>query len=201
MKNEDRQITMRAVADLVPYANNARIHTDSQVDQLCESIKHYGWTNPILIDGEDGIIAGHCRLAAAQKLGLKQVPCIELKGLKPADKKALILADNRLTLGGSWDYQILAQELEEIRADGLDLDFTGFNADEQQMILGEGEINDDFFTEEATDHSADSEHFQETFVFPNEEKEAVKAYLKARGKEWVAHWIIQQAHGEAAKND
>ncbi|MBF0098854.1 MAG: ParB N-terminal domain-containing protein, partial [Magnetococcales bacterium] len=97
---------------LIPYAANARTHSDAQVDKVAASIKEFGFTSPILVDGKDGIIAGHCRLMAARKLGLEQVPVIILDHLSDAQRRAYILADNRLALDSGWDNDILAAELD-----------------------------------------------------------------------------------------
>ena len=94
----------RKVSDLIPYVNNSRIHSEEQVIQICSSIKEFGFTNPVLIDEENGIIAGHGRLMAAKKLKLKTVPCIVLAGLSEAQKKAYVIADNSIALNRSWDH-------------------------------------------------------------------------------------------------
>lgn len=116
------------VDKLIPYARNARTHSPAQVQQIASSIKEFGWTNPILVDGENGIIAGHGRLAAAQLLGLKRVPVIELSGLSESQKRAYILADNKLALNAGWDLEMLKVELEELRDLDYDLLLTGFNS-------------------------------------------------------------------------
>src|SRR5258708_38106299 len=89
-------------AALIPFANNARTHSDTQVAQIAASIREFGWTNPILVDGANGIIAGHGRLLAARKLGMGKVPVIELAGLSAAQKRALVIADNKLALNAGW---------------------------------------------------------------------------------------------------
>lgn len=129
------QITYRPVDDLVPYARNARTHTPEQIDRIAASIREYGWTNPILTDGEAGIIAGHGRLAAARKLGLQTVPTIELSGLSEAQKRAYILADNRLALDAGWDEELLKIELQDLQTCGVDIDVTGFTNEELDSLL------------------------------------------------------------------
>jgi len=121
------QVKPVKVADLIPYANNARTHSDEQVAQIAASIKEFGWTNPILVDGENGIIAGHGRLAAARKLGMTELPAIQLDGLSVAQKKALILADNKLASNAGWDNELLAIELDELISFDFDISITGFN--------------------------------------------------------------------------
>ena len=118
------------IEKLIPYARNSRTHSDDQVAQIAASIKEFGWTNPILVDGENGIIAGHGRLAAARKLGMKKIPVIELAHLTETQKRALVIADNKLALNAGWDNEMLALELEELKLEGYDLKLTGFGEDE-----------------------------------------------------------------------
>jgi len=99
----DLKVENRGVSDLIPYAANSRTHSDAQVAQIAASIKEFGWTNPILIDGDDTIIAGHGRLLAARKLGLEDVPVIVLDHLSKSQQRALIIADNQLALNAGWD--------------------------------------------------------------------------------------------------
>jgi DNA modification methylase len=129
------QITYRKVQDLIPYVNNSRTHSDEQVAQIAASIKEFGWTNPILIDGENGIIAGHGRLMAARKLGHNEVPTIELKDLTEAQKKAYIIADNKLALNAGWDDDVLKLEIGALQELGFDIDLLGFNPDELNSLL------------------------------------------------------------------
>ena len=126
---------MVAVDALIPYARNARTHSDAQVAQIAASIAEFGFTNPILTDGEKGVIAGHGRLAAARKLALTEVPVIELAHLTPTQKKAYILADNRIAENAGWDNELLRLELESLQEDGFDLDLTGFDADALMEVL------------------------------------------------------------------
>ena len=128
-------ITQRNVSDLIPYARNSRTHSEEQVAQIAASIKEFGWTNPILVDGEGVIIAGHGRLMAARKLGYTQVPTIELKDLTETQKKAYIIADNRLALNAGWDNEMLTIELNELLADGFALDILGFDTKELDALL------------------------------------------------------------------
>ena len=125
------------VADLVPYVSNARTHSDDQVAQIAASIKEFGFTNPILIDGDKGIIAGHGRLQAARKLGLDTVPTIELHGLSDAQRRAYILADNKLALNAGWDNELLALELGDLAELDFDLSLVGFDDDELAALLAD----------------------------------------------------------------
>ncbi|ALN88523.1 DNA methylase family protein [Lysobacter capsici] len=133
------QIEQRPIEALIPYARNARTHSDAQVAQIAASIVEFGWTNPILVDGASGIIAGHGRLLAARQLGLATVPIIELAHLTLAQKRAYILADNRLAENAGWDEELLALELAELRDADFDLDVIGFSEEELDELLGNGE--------------------------------------------------------------
>ena len=126
---------LMGIDDLVPYARNARTHSEEQVAQIAASIREFGWTNPVLVDGMRGVIAGHGRLLAARKLGLTAVPVIELAHLTETQKRAYILADNRLALSAGWDENLLKVELADLRVEGFDLGLTGFGADELDLLL------------------------------------------------------------------
>ena len=125
--------------DLIPYARNARTHSPAQITKIASSIKEYGWTNPILVDGANGIIAGHGRVEAAKKLGLTEVPTLELSGLSDAQKRAYILADNRLALDAGWDEELLQIELADLKLEGINLENIGFSEGELDELL----ISDD----------------------------------------------------------
>lgn len=121
--------------DLLPYAMNSRTHSDEQVAQIAASIKEFGFTNPILIDDAAGIIAGHGRLMAAKRLNLNQVPTITLEGLTEAQKKAYVIADNKLALNAGWDTEALTAELRRLQELEFDLDLIGFDSDELAQLL------------------------------------------------------------------
>lgn len=121
--------------DLIPYINNSRTHSDSQVTQVASSIKEFGFTNPILIDDDRGIIAGHGRLMAAKKLGMDEVPTITLSGLTEAQKKAYVIADNQLALNAGWDTDALTNELKRLQELDFNLDLIGFDANELAQLL------------------------------------------------------------------
>lgn len=123
----DLAIKYRSTDSLVFYARNARTHSDAQVDQIVESIREYGWTNPVLTDGENGIIAGHGRVLAAQKLGLERVPCVELSHLSEIQRRAYVIADNKFALNAGWDNELLRLELGELVDEGFDLELIGFD--------------------------------------------------------------------------
>jgi hypothetical protein len=130
------KITQKKVTELIPYVNNSRTHSDTQVAQIAASIKEFGWTNPILVDGTNGIIAGHGRLLAARKLGYKEVPTIELAGLSENQKKAYIIADNKLALNAGWDNELLKIELKELLSEGFAMDILGFDQSELDDLFG-----------------------------------------------------------------
>lgn len=127
----------KKVKDLIPYINNSRTHSDEQVTQVAASIKEFGFTNPILIDSDGGIIAGHGRLMAAKKLGLEQVPCIELDYLTEAQKKAYVIADNQLALNSGWDLDTLRLEVEGLQEVDFDLDLLGFDDEFMSGLMEE----------------------------------------------------------------
>jgi DNA modification methylase len=136
---KDLQVVTWPVDRLIPYARNARTHSDEQVAQIAASIAEFGWTNPILAGSDGIIIAGHARLLAARKLGMTEVPVIVLDHLTETQRRALVLADNRLALNAGWDEEMLRIELESIRDDGFDLELTGFSDDELEDLLREPE--------------------------------------------------------------
>ncbi len=130
-------IVSRKVEDLIPYARNSRTHSDAQVAQIAASVREFGWTNPVLVDGENGIIAGHGRVLAARKLGMDEVPCIELAGLSDTQRRAYIIADNKLALNAGWDDELLAIEFAELADAGFDNLLTGFTQDEIDALTPE----------------------------------------------------------------
>src|SRR4051794_9396966 len=128
-------VERRPVAALVPYARNARTHSPEQVAQIAASIREWGWTNPVLVDEDSGIIAGHGRVLAAHKLGIADVPVMVARGWTEAQRRAYILADNKLALNAGWDQDLLRIELGELQAEGFDLELTGFDIDEIASLL------------------------------------------------------------------
>lgn len=130
-------ITYRKVSGLIPYARNSRTHSDVQVAQIAASIREFGWTNPLLIDEHGSVIAGHGRLLAASVLGIDSVPTIELAGLTDAQRRAYVIADNKLALNAGWDEELLSIEIQDLKAKGFDLDLLGFDAQELADLLPE----------------------------------------------------------------
>ena len=129
------QLEVIQIDALIPYARNSRTHSDAQVAQIASSIKEFGFTNPVLIDGGGGIIAGHGRVLAARKLGMSEVPCIRLEHLTDAQKRAYVIADNRLALNSGWDTEMLKVEFADLQELGFDLELTGFDLDEIKELL------------------------------------------------------------------
>lgn len=144
-----KEIESLPTESLIPYARNARTHSDAQVAQIAASIREFGFNNPVLIDSDGGIIAGHGRIMAARKLGLEAVPCLRLSHLSENDKRAYILADNKLAENSGWDESMLALELSALQSEDFDLGLIGFDPDELARLLdGEG----------VTDEKAPVEH-------------------------------------------
>src|SRR5918996_5849412 len=136
---DDLAIAWRPLGELIPYARNPRTHSDAQVAQIAASIREFGFTNPVLIDGESGIIAGHGRVLAARKLGLERVPVIELAYMSDAQKRAYVLADNQLALNAGWDEALLRLELADLSEVGFDLGLIGFGEGELERLLAGGQ--------------------------------------------------------------
>ena len=136
------------VVKLIPYARNSRTHNDEQVAQIVASIKEFGFTNPILIGGDDVIIAGHGRLLAAQRMGLKEVPVIRLPHLSETQRRALVIADNKIALNAGWDEEMLALEMKELEDMDFNLDILGFSDEELKELEAFGEPETEGQTEE-----------------------------------------------------
>jgi len=189
------KIVQKSVDKLIPYINNSRTHSDEQIAQIAASIKEFGWTNPILVDGANGIIAGHGRLMAARKLGYTEVPTIELKDLTETQRKAYIIADNRLALNAGWDNEMLRLELAEIGDLGFDLELTGFSAEE----ITELQFDDDAEAEMPELKDGDKEPFQQkTFTLHDEQAEVVdNAITLARTNPLVDTGLNENTNGNA----
>jgi hypothetical protein len=186
MTAKNIEIETLQTADLIPYARNARTHSDAQVAQIAGSIREFGFTNPVLIDRENGIIAGHGRVLAAQKLALNKVPCIRLGYLNEKQKRAYIIADNKLALNAGWDEEMLGIELADLREADFDLGLLGFDESE----LGSFDVEEGDMPELSSD---DKQPFQQmTFTVHDEQAEDVQAAMtKAKF----------MGHGESAVNE
>jgi len=161
-----------AVDSLIPYAMNARTHSDEQVTQIASSIRAFGFTSPLLTDGQNGIIAGHGRLMAAKKLGLEKVPCIELTHLSEQEKKALILADNKIALNSGWDFELLKCELENLSQENFNLELVGFDPNELTAIM----FGEDLKDSSPDEYNGDSENKWQLLVEYDSENDLSNAY-------------------------
>lgn len=142
------KIVYKNIEELIPYVNNSRTHSEEQIKQIMASINEYGWTNPVLIDEKGMIIAGHGRAEAGKRLNIKEVPCIVLENLTEAQKKAYIIADNKMALNAGWNEDLLKLELENLKELDFDLELTGFNVDELDDILGNNEEEQEIIEDE-----------------------------------------------------
>ncbi len=147
MENKNAQYYLANIRDLVPYARNARTHSDEQIAQIAASIREFGFLSPIVISKDNTILCGHGRFYAAQKLGLEKIPCIKEEYLTEAQRRAYILADNKLSLNAGWDNEMLAVELSDLQSEGFDLGVTGFDEKELADLFhtnGEEAVEDNF---------------------------------------------------------
>lgn len=160
------EIVYKSINELKPYQNNSRTHDKEQIEQICKSIKEYGWTNPVLIDEKGMIIAGHGRVEAGKKLDIKEVPCIVLSGLTETQKKAYVIADNKMALNAGWNEELLKIELRSLQQENFDLGLVGFDEKEIEKILGEIEIEEE--PEEEFTEILNEEHNYIILYFDNE---------------------------------
>lgn len=187
------EIIKKPIDSLIPYAKNARVHDDAQIAQIAGSIKEFGFNNPVLIDKNNGIIAGHGRVMAARKLGLTEVPTILLDHLNETQRKAYILADNRIAINSTWDNEMLSLELMDIK-DDVSLAMLGFNVDELDALLKE--ISS---TELPNLPDGDKQPFQQkTFTLHDEQFNIVDdAITKARTNPIIDTGLNDNSNGNA----
>lgn len=146
MKNQLLQYELRDIEEIIPYVNNSRTHSEEQIKKVMASIKEFGFLNPILISEDNVVTAGHCRLVAAQRLGFKKVPCIKENYLTEAQRRAYVIADNKLALDADWDRDLLKIELEELEGADFNLSLLGFEDDElADLFEGDKEVKEDNF--------------------------------------------------------
>lgn len=183
---------VKKVSDLIPYVNNSRTHSDEQTNQIASSIKEFGFTNPVLIDEQGGLIAGHGRLMAANKLKLKEVPCIILEGLTEAQKKAYIIADNQLPLNAGWDLDMLRLEVETLDELDFNLELLGFDSDVLTKLL-------DIDAELPELPDGDRDPFQQkTFTLHDEQANTIDdAITKAKTDPRIDSGINENSNGNA----
>jgi len=184
------------VADLIPYARNSRTHSDEQVTQIAASIKEFGFLNPVIIDGENGIIAGHGRVLAAKKLGMVDLPAVEAGHLTDAQRRAYIIADNKLALNAGWDEEMLRVEFAELTEAGFDLDLTGFSLEEIGAL---GFDNDSALDEMPSLPDGEKEPYQQkTFILHDEQAAIVDdAVTLARTSPLADTGINENSNGNA----
>lgn len=138
MANPADKVEKWKIDRLIPYARNSRTHSDEQVAQIAASIKEWGWTTPVLVDDTGQIIAGHGRIMAARKLGMSEVPVIVAEGWTDAQKRAYVIADNKLALNAGWDQEKLQIELVDLKTENFNMDLLGFDANELNLTMGFG---------------------------------------------------------------
>ena len=186
------EYSIKKTADLIPYVNNSRTHSDEQINQVASSIKEFGFTNPVLIDEQGGIIAGHGRVMAANKLSLDEVPCIVLEGLTEAQKKAYIIADNQLALNSGWDVDTLRLEIETLSELDFDLTILGFDDDVIEKLLDIDEELPDL-------QDGDRDPFQQkTFTLHDEQAQTIDdAISKAKGSPLIDTGLNENSNGNA----
>jgi hypothetical protein len=181
--------------DLIPYARNSRTHSDEQVTQIASSIKEFGFTNPVLIDADGGIIAGHGRVMAAKKLKMESVPVVVLSHLTPAQRKAYVIADNKLALNAGWDDEMLRVEFQELQDLGFDVELTGFSMDEINAL----QFDSDCETGMPALKDGDKEPYQQkTFTLHDEQAALVDdAITLARTHPLVDSGLNENSNGNA----
>jgi ParB-like chromosome segregation protein Spo0J len=191
------KVERRQVASLTPYARNARTHSPAQISQIAASVTEWGWTTPVLIDEQGGLIAGHGRVLAAQQLGLDTVPVMVARGWSKAQKRAYVLADNKLTLNGGFDDELLRLELADLKDEGFDIGLTGFSGDELDALL---------ITEEDADPAAQGEggagSLSDKFGLPPfSVLNAREGWWQERKRAWLAMGIKSElGRGDTAVN-
>lgn len=173
MAKQAQKLEQARIDDLIPYARNSRTHSEAQVAQVAASIREFGFTNPVLIDADGGIIAGHGRVLAARKLGMDTVPAIRIDYMTEAQKRAYVIADNKLALNAGWDDELLALELGDLNDEGFDLSLTGFSEDELARLVIDAEE-----TGMPDLASGDREPLQQmAFMLHDDQAETVRAAL------------------------
>jgi ParB-like chromosome segregation protein Spo0J len=189
------------ISKLIPYARNARTHSDEQVGQIAASIKEWGWTMPVLVDEQGGIIAGHGRTLAAQKLGITEVPVMVAKGWSEPKKRAYVLADNKLALNSGWDNKMLALELSEIGEMGFNLELIGFDPSELNDSAVDYSVLDGEDIEDQLDNMANGVRKAIQIEFEPEHYEEAQEIVKfwRDQKAYIGMMLINFLRNEKAK--
>lgn len=195
MKNPAENAKIVKIEELTPYARNSRTHSPEQVAQIAASIKEWGFTTPILIDETGSIIAGHGRLLAAQKLGMQEVPVIIADGWTDAQKRAYVIADNKLAMNAGWDDEMLRLEFAELEGLGFDLELTGFGLDEINGM----QFDDECSSELPTLKTGDKEPFQQkTFTLHDEQAAIIDdALMLAKSSPFADTGLNENTNGNA----
>lgn len=198
----DLSIDMESVDALIPYVGNSRTHSDEQVAQIAASIKEFGWVNPILIDGDNVIIAGHGRLLAARKLKMEEVPAIRIGHLSKAQQKALVIADNKLALNAGWDYDVLSSQIAELLEGEFDLTLLGFSEVELEALEDDLDLSilDALNNEDLSEHEGAVKKAIQIEFDPSDYDDAQELvkFWRERG-EYVGGFLIATLRNEKAK--
>ena len=189
------------ISKLIPYARNARTHSDEQVGQIAASIKEWGWTTPVLVDETGGIIAGHGRTLAAQKLGMTEVPVMVAKGWSDAKKRAYVLADNKLALNAGWDNEMLMLELGEIGDLGFNMDLIGFDPSELNNSAVDYSVLDGDDIDDQLDDMASGVRKAIQIEFEPEHYEEAQTLVKfwRDNKSYIGMMLINHLRNEKSK--
>lgn len=194
------EINYRPIADIKPFENNSRTHSQRQIEQVAASIQEFGFTNPILIDNEDTVIAGHGRLLAAESLGLSEVPTIVLGDLSEDQRRAYVIADNKLALNAGWDEELLMQEIEYLKSIDFDTDLLGWDVlptledDVDYSILDDDDLSEEMEQDQNSVMKAIQIEFE-----PGDYEEAFDLCKQIRGMEAYLGGIVMTALREAVK--
>ena len=154
------EIIYKKTSELIPYARNNKIHSESQIKKVAASIQEFGFTQPIVIDSKNSIVIGHCRVKSAELLGMGEVPCFIADDLTKAQISALRITDNKMSELAEWDNEMLGLELQELQESDFDISLTGFDEKDLEYMLDDKEINIDDFFEEAEER----EQVEKTFI-------------------------------------
>lgn len=196
-------ITYKRVEDLIPYARNSRTHSDAQVAQIAASIKEFGWRVPILIDGENGIIAGHGRVLAARKLGMDEVPTIDGSDMTETQKRAYVIADNKIALNAGWDEELLALEIQDLKEMAVDISLLAFDPSELVTSQIDYSVLDDEEIDEQLDEMQQGVRKAIQIEFEPDDYDEAQELIKwwRQQHAYVGYMIIQYLRAEKEKHE